>query len=119
MRAVAHVPMLAPMTMATAPGSESNPSVARARARPIVAAEECTSALKAAATTTASTALSATDAITWVASGFVLMGAAPSRISMRPRNISPKPRSAAPMSFTTRRLARNVTVKPMPTSSGE
>ena len=63
--AVAQVPMLAPTTMATAPGSVISSWLARARARPMVAADEVTSALKKAA---ASTAMIGVSVATWSSS---------------------------------------------------
>ena len=115
--AVAQVPTLAPSTSVTAPGRWSSPSLVKARISPIVAADEVTSALNPAATRTPSIVLSATAARTWVASALALSGAIPSRISLRPRNRSPKPSTAWPVSFSARRPATNITVKPSPTSN--
>ena len=51
-RAVAQVPMLAPSTIAMAPSSGSSPWCANASASPRVAADEVTSALNSAPTST-------------------------------------------------------------------
>ena len=115
---MAQVPTLAPMTMATAPGSAIKPWLARARARPMVAADEVTSALNTAATSTAMTGVSVATRNRSMASSLLRSGATPSRISLRPRNISPRPSTAWPMSRGALRRAMKVTMKPRPIRSG-
>src|SRR5437879_1994521 len=95
MSAVAHVPTLAPSTMATAPWRLSSPCWARTRARPIVAADDV-NALKAAATMTASSVLSVSTLRSWLASGVLVSGLLPSRITFKPRNMRPRPRTPWP-----------------------
>jgi len=92
--AVAQVPTLAPITMATAPGSVMSPCVASASARPMVAADEVTSALKTAATSTAMIGVSVATRRSSTARSLDRSGATPSRISLRPRNIRPSPSTA-------------------------
>jgi hypothetical protein len=117
--AVAHVPMLAPSTIATAPSSGSSPWCANASARPSVAADEVTRALKTAPVSTPSAGFWPTPLRRSSARGVDLRGSTLSRMSLRPRNMRPSPRSAWPRSFGTRRRATNVVRKPSPTSSGE
>ena len=84
----------------------------------MVAAEDATSALTAAPKITAMTGLSASAAMTWRASGFASRAPASARMSLRPRNMRPRPRMVCPMSFITRRLATKPMVKPTPTRTG-
>ena len=115
--AVAHVPMFAPNTIATAPESPIRPWLASAIATPSVAADDATSALNTAATSTAINGFPARASTSSSASRFSRSGAIPSRMTLRPRKTSPRPRIAWPTSLTTRRPARNVIAKPRPTSS--
>jgi len=117
--AVTHVPMLAPSTIATAPPSGSSPCWANASASPSVAADDVTSALKAAPTSTPTTGLSPTAASRSTASGSARSGPTLSRISLSPRNMRPSPSTAWPTSFMTRRRATKLAVKPSPTRNGE
>src|SRR5215813_9747833 len=66
MSAVAHVPTFAPSTKATAPWRPSRPWWASAMARPMVAADDVTSALNPAATMTASNGFDTSAARTWL-----------------------------------------------------
>ena len=103
--------------MATAPGSAIRPWVANASARPIVAADEVTSALKTAATSTATIGVSVATRSSSTARSLDRSGATPSRISLRPRNMRPSPSTAWPMSRGVLRRATSVVAKPRPISS--
>ena len=114
--AVTQVPMLAPRTSGTAPASVRRPCEASAIARPIVAADEATSAANAADAAMPRIGVSANASSAWARRALSLSGSIPSIISLSPRKMSPNPSTACPRSLKTRRRPRNVRAKPTPTS---
>ena len=103
--------------MATAPGSAMRSWLASASARPMVAAEDVTSALKKAAASTAMIGVAVIAASMSSASWLSRRGATPSRMIFRPRNMSPRPSTACPKSRALARRATKVMTNPRPTTS--
>ena len=85
-------------------------------ARPMVAADEATSAANAADAAIPRIGVSANARSACATSALSLSGSIPSIISLSPRKMSPKPSTACPTSLKTRRRPRNASVKPSPTS---